>query len=487
MPSSRLGLATGLAIILWVPLTSWGTEPAFAPTRHTKVESSGTADYPIFEHDKISANEFAERRERLKRVLGPTGVAVVFTNPERNRNNDVDFQFRGASNFLYLTGFEEPNAALILAPGGIQLGGTTVTEVLFCNEPNPQSITWLGYRMGSALAPNLLKIEAAVPCSKFSETLTALKSKAGLVTWTPELPTGPTAELQRMVEAFSTAFTGATTKAGFGTEMAKLRVIKSPNEIRLMRMAAQVSAKAHVEALRSAKAGMREYEIRALVEYIFAKNGCESPAYGSIVGSGPNSCILHYEEDRRLMKNSDMVCMDVAGEYHGYAADVTRSYPIGGHFSPEQRAIYQIVLRAQTAGINACRVGSPFRSAHNAATAVLLDGMKKLGLVKDEKELKRYFMHGVSHYVGLDVHDAGTGGPLAAGMVLTVEPGIYIRAGAPCDKKWWNIGIRIEDDILVTTKGPENLSVGAPRQLEDIEKVMAEKGIGNLEPKPWRP
>lgn len=456
--------------------------PPARPIQSTTVTAN---DYPIFETDKIPVTEFAARRERVKKMLGPNGWAIFFTNPERNRSNDTDFPFRGNSNFLYLTGFEEPNSALILAPRGIVVNGKTVSEVLFCDEPNPASITWLGYRMGSQRAPDLLKIEAALPCAKFSEILEVGKKSPGAQLWTPELPDGPTDQLQKMISSYTASIGLAPTKAGIGNELAKLRVIKSPQELRLMRKAAVVSALAHIEALRSAKAGMREFEIKALVEYVFARNGCEAPAYGSIVGSGPNSCILHYEEDRRLMNKGDMVCMDVAGEFHGYAADVTRSYPIGGHYNSEQRAIYQLVLDAQNAGIKACRAGAPFRAAHTAASNVLLLGMKKLGLIKQDKELARYFMHGVSHYVGLDVHDAHGSATLAAGMVLTVEPGIYIREGAPCDKKWWNIGIRIEDDILVTDKDPEILSAGAPREIEDIERAMAGRGLGNLAIKPW--
>jgi Xaa-Pro aminopeptidase len=198
------------------------------------------------------------------------------------------------------------------------------------------------------------------------------------------------------------------------------------------------------------------------------------------VGSGPNSCILHYEADRRLMNAGDMVCMDVAGEYHGYSADVTRSFPVNGKFTPEQRTIYELVLAAQDAGIKACVAGAPFGSADQVARKIIGDGLVRLGIISDPKQSGRYFMHGTSHYIGLDVHDAHGDNTLREGAALTVEPGIYIKAGSPCDKKWWNIGVRIEDDILVTSNGPVNMSAGAPRRVEEIEALMKENGIGNL-------
>ena len=201
--------------------------------------------------------------------------------------------------------------------------------------------------------------------------------------------------------------------------------------------------------------------------------------YNSIVGSGPDSCTLHYETNRRTTYPGEIVCMDVAGEYHGYSADVTRSFPVSGTFSKEQRAIYDLVLAAQDAGIAACKPGASFGATHQAASKVLREGMMRLGIIKGENELGRYFMHGTSHTIGLDVHDSGIG-MLQPGVCLTVEPGIYIPAGSPCDKKWWNIGVRIEDDILVTEAGPVNLSAGAPRGAAQIEALMKQKGIGNV-------
>ena len=240
-----------------------------------------------------------------------------------------------------------------------------------------------------------------------------------------------------------------------------------------MRRAISISNEAHNAVIHNARPGWYEYQIQAMAEDIFTKDGSEYVAYPCIVGSGPNSTILHYETNRRQTQAGDFIEMDMGAEYHGYCADVTRSFPISGKFSPEQRAIYSLVFAAQESGIKACVAGAPFRSAHKIAVKTITDGLIKLGIIKDSTDYRRYFMHGTSHYLGLDVHDAGFYGPLKPGNVLTVEPGIYIAEGSPCDPKWWNIGCRIEDDILVTEQGPEILSKNSPRTIEALEKLMA--------------
>ena len=441
-----------------------------------------TTSYPVFETDKIPISQLKSRREAVKAQLGRGGVAVFFTNPERNRNNDCDFRFRGDSNFLYLTGFEEPDAALILAPDGFMVGRRKVTELLFVNENDPMSVTWLGYRMGSQDAKPLLGLEAVLPNTKFAETLQALESISNLHFWTASTPPNPSGTVLQMMDTLA-KWQGEhkylpQPTGRLGPILAKLRVKKSTEELALLRHAATASAMGHREVLRSVHPGMREYEVMALVEYVFARNGCESVGYNSIVGSGPNSCILHYEEDRRLIQDGDIICMDAAGEYHGYSADVTRSFPANGKYSPAQRAIYELVLAAQDAGIAQCKPGNSFSAPGAAAAKVVADGLIRLGIIKTANELSTYLPHGVSHYIGLDVHDAHGDNTLQPGYVLTVEPGIYIRAGSPCDPKWWNIGVRIEDDILVTELGPENLSAGVPRRVDEIEALMRQSGVG---------
>ena len=221
---------------------------------------------------------------------------------------------------------------------------------------------------------------------------------------------------------------------------------------------------------------MHEYEVEALLEYVFRRSGAEHPGFPSIVGSGENSVILHYESNRRPMEAGDVV-VDIGAELHGYTADITRTFPVSGRFSEEQRRIYELVLKAQEAGIAAVRAGAPFGAAHRAAYPVLARGLAELGLVDDPGDaagVSRFFMHGTSHYLGLDVHDVGSPGPLRPGAVLTVEPGIYIAPAEDVDPRWWNIGVRIEDDVLVTEEGPVVLSTGAPKTVEAIEALMAE-------------
>jgi Xaa-Pro aminopeptidase len=258
-----------------------------------------------------------------------------------------------------------------------------------------------------------------------------------------------------------------------------LRMVKAEEELILIRRAVDITAAAHREAMKSIEPGMYEYEAEAVIEYVFRKNGAESPGFPSIVGSGENSVILHYDSNRRQMRDGDVVVVDIGAEYRGYTADVTRTVPVNGVFSPEQRAIYQIVLRAQEAGIAAVRAGQPFAAPHRAARAVIVEGLKDLGLIENARDVGRFFTHGTSHYIGLYVHDVGTGGLLVPGTVITVEPGIYIRPAVDIDRKWWNIGVRIEDDVLVTDEDPVVLSAGAPRAIEAVEALMRERGLGN--------
>ena len=251
-----------------------------------------------------------------------------------------------------------------------------------------------------------------------------------------------------------------------------MREIKSAAEIDLIKKATEISVLGHLEAMRSLEPGMREYEIGWLVQYVFGRNGCEYTGYPPICGTGENSTILHYQSLRKVMKAGEIICMDAAGEFRGYSSDVTRSFPVNGRFSPEQKAIYEVVLKANEAGIARCKPGVTVGQVGAACSDELAKGMIALGIIQNARELGRYYMHGFGHGIGLDVHDPMPG-TLAPGACLTVEPGIYIKAGSPCDPKWWNIGIRIEDAILVTEGEPVNMSKAAPKTVADIERVMA--------------
>jgi Xaa-Pro aminopeptidase len=261
--------------------------------------------------------------------------------------------------------------------------------------------------------------------------------------------------------------------------MNSLREIKTPEEIRLLRKAIKISAIGQIEVMKAMHPGMSEREIQGIHEFVFKKYGAEFEGYPSIVGSGHNGCVLHYIENDRPKVGKELVLMDLGAQYRGYTADVTRTIPANGTFSPEQKQIYDLVYAAQEAGIRACKPGQPFEAPHKAAKAVINKGLKELGIISDENQKHRYFPHGTSHYLGLDVHDRGNYGDLLPGMVITVEPGIYIPEGSPCEEKWWGIAVRIEDDILITEDGYENLSEMAPRKSEEIEAMMEKESVLN--------
>jgi Xaa-Pro aminopeptidase len=259
--------------------------------------------------------------------------------------------------------------------------------------------------------------------------------------------------------------------------MAGMREVKSVEELVFMQKAIDATSLGFKEMMRCIKPGMTEFQAQAIVEYFMKKGGCEYQGYPSIGGSGRNSCVLHYTFNRKVMADGELFLSDMGGEYHGYSADITRTIPVSGKFSEEQKQIYNLVLEAQTAGIRACKKGASFHDPHITAKKIIADGLMKLGIIKTEEEVTTYFMHGASHYLGLDVHDAGLYQPLQEGNVITVEPGIYIPEGAACDRKWWNIGVRIEDDVLITDGKPTVLSEAIPRSVWEIEKLMKEDGI----------
>ena len=268
--------------------------------------------------------------------------------------------------------------------------------------------------------------------------------------------------------------------AQYNQLVASLREIKTPEEMVLLRKSIEISSIAHAEAMKAIEPGMSELELQGLQEYIHKKLGAEYVGYPSIVGSGENGCVLHYEENTRTRIGQDMVLMDVGAEYHGYSADVTRTVPSSGKFSPAQKAIYDLVYDAQEAVFKLCKEGTPFSALNAKATEVLANGLLQLGVIKDKKDITKYYPHGCSHFLGLDVHDAGNyDQALKENMVITVEPGIYIPSNSPCDKKWWGIAVRIEDDVRVGKKAPELLSWLAPRKSEEVEKMAAQKSALN--------
>lgn len=470
----RLSVLSLLVAVLLVP-GPLGAQVVDAPVR--------------YEDDFLSADFHRGRREAVARALPPDAIALFFGAPTRTRSNDVDFQYRQSSDLLYLTGSEEPGTVLLLAPAGVDIDGVTVREVLFVPPREPSQEVWDGRRYGEERAMGQLGVERAVEATRFGEIMTPLLRDASRPLFHLTLPTGVEAgtalagQLAVFLAHARPVGRGSAPPAGVRTSdgtllrgiMSRLRESKTDEEMVLLQRAIDITAEAHREVLAQVEAGWTEYEVEALIEYTFKRNGAEHPGFQSIVGSGENSVILHYETNRRTTQPGDLVVIDIGAEYHGYSADVTRTIPVDGRFSPEQRAIYEIVLAAQAAGIAQTRAGNMFFAPHQAASQVLARGLTELGLLSSPSDgagLRRFFMHGTSHYLGLDVHDVGSNGPMSPGTVITVEPGIYIAAAEDIDSKWWNIGVRIEDDVLVTEDGPVVLSVGAPSSVEEIEALM---------------
>ena len=259
--------------------------------------------------------------------------------------------------------------------------------------------------------------------------------------------------------------------------MADMREIKTDEEVELLKKAVTISVVGQIEVMKAMHPKMSEREIQGIHEFVYRKYGAADEGYPSIVGAGENGCVLHYIENDKEELNNQLVLMDLGAEFYGYTADVTRTIPANGVFSPEQKALYQIVYDSQEAAINAAQVGNSFRSIYQLSYDIVAEGLIRLGIISQQSEAKKYYPHGLSHHIGLDVHDPGNYGELYSNMIITVEPGIYIPENSPCDPKWWNIGIRIEDDVLITPDGPVNLSAGAPRSLRDIESLMGEESI----------
>jgi Xaa-Pro aminopeptidase len=438
--------------------------------------------YHRYDTDILSKEFHRGRREEVRKQMPENSVAVVFSAPVRNFANDVDYQYHQNPNFYYLTGNLEPNSMLIITKNEIELEGRKSNEFLFVRNRSIVQEKWSGRRLGIEGAEQLLGISVVFLSRDFKNmNLDFNRFESILILPYPEGVAEEKSDeddLHALIESFKGKVStkqAAIDDFKLGKILGGLREIKQPEELKLLRKAVDISVEAHIEMMRTATARMHEFEVQAIGEYVFKKNGSEYVGYPSICGGRENGCVLHYTTNRKQLSSGDLILLDMGAEYHGYTADVTRTFPLNGKYSPEQKIIYELVLAAQDSGISQCKPGNPFLAPHDAAVAVIAKGLMKLGIIKNEKEVRKYFMHGTSHYLGLDVHDPGTRGSLKPGTVITVEPGIYIPEGSDCDEKWWNIGIRIEDDILIIETGYENLSAGAPRTIAAIEQMMAVK------------
>jgi Xaa-Pro aminopeptidase len=447
--------------------------------------SAAQKSTPATEHLRISPDEYKQRRALLMSKMEPSSIAIFKAKDPSVRSNDVNYLYRQESNFLYLTGCDEPRAYLLLCPEGVQVDSVTTAKEVFFIRPKTRSAS--GESLGFEGAKEKLGFTIVLPVGDmpaFAKRVLAGKKVLYYHPSVPDLAYDPLMEKRMIISRevkneLQAAFPELEIKSLY-SPLAEMRSVKSAAELALLQKAIDATAIAHIEAMKTSEPGMYEYELQAVIEYCYAKNGAEFPGFPSIVGSGPNSCILHYEANRRQMQDGDVVVMDIGAEYSGYTADITRTMPVNGKFSKPQREIYELVLKAQEEAIKEFKPGAPSSAPNAKGVEVIADGLMKLGLIKSKEEARTYYLHGLSHHIGLDVHDVGPyGKPYQPGMVLTVEPGIYIPAGSPCDRQYWNIGVRIEDDVLITESGNRVLTAAAPKSVKDIETLMQKKGIGN--------
>jgi Xaa-Pro aminopeptidase len=425
---------------------------------------------------------FRARRAALLDRMG-AGIAIIPTAPERIRNRDSDYLYRFDSYFYYLAGFPEPEAVLVM------IAGPESRSILFCREKHPERELWEGFRYGPDGARKAFGFDDAQPFAALDEALPKLMANQPALFYAPGLdPAWDVRILRWLNEVRAHARTGVTAPVeirDLRVALDEMRLVKDAHEIATMRRAASISAGAHVRAMRATRPGAMEYEVEAELLYEFRRHGAQFPAYWPIVAGGANACVLHYRDNSQRLADGDLLLIDAGCELDGYASDITRTFPVNGKFSGPQRDVYDLVLASQAAAIEAVRPGHGWNAPHDAAVRVLAQGFIDLGLCSGtfdevmEKELyKQFYMHRTGHWLGLDVHDAGDykergeWKPLVPGMTLTVEPGCYVRPADGVPERFWNIGVRIEDDALVTATGCEIVTSGAPKRADDIEALM---------------
>jgi Xaa-Pro aminopeptidase len=448
---------------------------------------------------KITKTEFVRRRKQLMDTMEPNSIAIVPSAPERVRSRDTEYHFRQDSDFLYLCGFEEPEAVLVLIPER-EHG----EFVLFVRERNREREIWDGYRAGPEGACSEYGADDAFPVDDIDDILPGLLEGRQRVYYAM----GKDGEFDKRVMGWVNTIrakvrSGATPPGEFldlSHFLHDMRLFKSAAELRIMKEAGSISANAHIRAMKVCKPGVMEYQLEAEILHEFQTHGARFPAYNTIVGGGKNGCILHYIENSEALKDGDLVLIDAGCELEYYAADITRTFPVNGKFSLEQKLLYELCLKAQLAAIAVAKPGNHWNDPHETTVKVITEGLVELGLLKGKvKELikaeayKEFYMHRAGHWLGMDVHDVGdykVGGEwrvLEPGMVLTIEPGIYVAPdNEKVAKKWRGIGIRIEDDIVITKNGNLVLTDSAPKTVEDIEAVMANVSVKKVAVKKTR-
>ena len=423
----------------------------------------------------------AKRRARLAKTLCE-GLLLLPTAREQTRNADAHYDYRWDSYFYYLTGFREPEAVLAITLG------KKPRHILFCRDKNMEREIWDGFRFGPMMAKEVFEFDEAYPMSELEARIPDLMTNCDVV----HTPLGSDAEWDQSISRWINAVR-AKLRSGITAPMelkdvrhavSRMRLIKDEVEIEIMANAGKISSNAHIRAMRHAKPGMFEYQVEAEILHEFVKNGARQPAYGSIVAAGANACVLHYRENSAPLRKGDLMLIDAGCELDSYAADITRTFPIASKFTGPQRDVYELVLASQLAAIKAVKPGTPFGKYHDVAAQVLAQGLIDLKLCKgsldkvmETESYKQFYMHRAGHWLGLDVHDAGDYKQqgkwvkLEPGMVLTVEPGLYIRPADNVPKHFWDIGIRIEDDVLVTKTGNRVLTASCPKSVKDVEAL----------------
>ena len=443
-------------------------------------------------------NPYANRRARVLAQMHAQGggVAIIPTAPEVMRNADADYPYRHDSYFYYLTGYTEPEATLVL------VAGEKDQAILFCREKNEEREIWDGYRYGPEAAREAFGFDAAHPIASIDTELPKLMANAPALFYalgsSSQLDANVKGWLNTVRAQVRAGVTAPSTAIDIRVILNEMRLIKDAHEIGIMKRAADITAEAHARAMRCSRAGLREYHLEAELLHEFRRNGSQFPAYGSIVAAGPNACVLHYRAGDAELRDGDLVLIDAGCELDSYASDITRTFPVNGKFSGPQKTLYEIVLASQYAAIAATRPGARFTDGHDAALKVLAQGMLDTGLLNKNKvgslddviangDYRQFYMHRTGHWLGMDVHDvgdyrdprdpaaAGAEKPwrtLAPGMVLTIEPGMYVRPAEGVPEQFWHIGIRIEDDALVTSEGCDIITHKAPKTIAEIEAVM---------------
>lgn len=421
---------------------------------------------------ELPQEEFAERRQRVLTQMQPNSALLVFSEIEKRRNNDCDFPFRQDSYFWYLTGFNEPNAALLLVK-------TEEAEkaIIFLRPRDPLLETWNGRRLGVERAPQKLNVDEAYSIDEFVSVFPKITQNLTALYYTPDVHLWGDQLLAESAVEFPTVL-------DWRPMISEMRLIKSPNEIRLMQQAGQITALGHIKAMQETRPNRFEYEIESEILHEFNRHGARFPSYNSIVAGGDNACILHYTENDQPLKDGDLVLIDAGCEFAMYAGDITRTFPVNGKFTQAQREIYELVLKAQKRAIELLVPGNSIKQANDEVIRIKVQGLVELGILQgdvdqliEQKAHRQFYMHGLGHWLGLDVHDVGEyneerSRTLEVGMVITVEPGLYISEEADVPAQYKGIGVRIEDNLLMTEYGNKILTAAVPKEIDEIENLM---------------